>query len=66
METKFATFREACDYKVEDAKRFECGDCRLFVSEEEFISSRSDWGSCPYHSHAFLRFRRACYSYEKK
>jgi hypothetical protein len=66
METKFARFREACDYKIEDSKRFECGDCKLFVSEEEFINSKSDWGSCPYHSHAFLRFRRACYSFEKK
>jgi len=65
MDRKFASFREACDYKVEE-KQFECGDCRFFVSEQEFIDSRSDWGTCEHHSHAFLRFRRACYSFEKK
>jgi hypothetical protein len=31
---------EACDYKV-DEKQFECGECRFFISEEEFIKSTS-------------------------
>ncbi len=65
MEQKFVSFREACDYKTDD-KQFECGDCKLFISEEQFINSKSNWGTCPHHSHAFLRFRRACYSFEKK
>jgi hypothetical protein len=65
MEQEFASFRDACDYKVDD-KQFECGDCRSFISEEKYISSKSNWGTCPHHSHAFLRFRRACYSFEKR
>ena len=65
MQQQFTTFREACDYKVED-KQLECGDCKLFISEEKFVSSHSNWGTCPYHSHAFVRYRRACYSFEKK
>jgi hypothetical protein len=65
MEQKFASFRDACDFKTDD-KQFECGDCKFFISEEQFISSKSNWGTCPHHSHAFLRFRRACYSFEKK
>ena len=65
MQNKFTTFREACDYKLED-KQLECGDCKFFISEESFISSHSNWGTCPYHSHAFVRFRRACYSFEKR
>ena len=65
MEQQFATFREACDYKVDD-KQYECGDCKLFVSEELFIEGQSNWGTCQHHSHAFLKFRRACYSFEKK
>ncbi len=62
---QFATFKDACDYKIED-KQFECGECRHFTSEEEFIHSESNWGTCPHHSHAFLRFRRACYSFERQ
>ncbi len=65
MERRFSTFREACAYKL-DEKQFECGECRFFVSEEEFIAAPSNWGTCQHHSHAFLRFRRACYSFEKK
>ncbi len=62
---QFATFKEACDHKVDD-KQHTCGDCKFFISEERFISSQSNWGTCPYHSHAFLKFRRACYSFEPK
>ena len=62
---EFASFREACEHKVND-KQYECGDCRLFVSEESFIDTRSNWGTCQHHSHAFLKFRRACYSFEQK
>jgi hypothetical protein len=65
MEHLFTTFTEACDHKVEE-KQFECGECRLFISEEEFAKSPSNWGTCLHHSHAFLRFRRACYSFEQK
>jgi hypothetical protein len=65
MDPQFSSFREACDYKTND-KQFECGDCKLFISEEQFINAKSNWGTCPHHSHAFLRFRRACYSFEKK
>ncbi len=65
MEQQFTSFRQACDYKVED-KQLECGDCKYFISEEKFISSRSNWGTCPYHSHAFVKYRRACYSFEKR
>ena len=65
MDPKFATFREACDYKLND-KQHECGQCRLFISEELYIESSSPWGTCPHHSHAFLKFRRACYSFEQK
>ena len=65
MELKFPTFKEACDHKVED-KQFQCGDCRHFISEEEFIKVSSHWGTCLHHSHAFLKFRRACYSFEVK
>ena len=65
MQKQFTSFRQACDYKVED-KQLECGDCKFFVSEEKFISSRSNWGTCPYHSHAFVKYRRACYSFEKR
>ena len=65
MERRFATFKEACDHKV-DEKQYECGACRFFVSEEEFIDAPSNWGTCEHHSHAFLRFRRACYSFESK
>ncbi len=65
MEQTFASFREACEFKSED-KQFECGDCVHFISEEQFISAKSNWGTCAHHSHAFLRFRRACYSFEKR
>jgi hypothetical protein len=65
MERQFASFREACDYKT-DEKQFECGSCKFFIFEEQFIQSKSNWGTCPHHSHAFLRFRRACYSFEQK
>lgn len=65
MQQQFATFKDACNYKFDD-KRQECGECRLFISEEQFIDTKSNWGTCPHHSHAFLRFRRACYSFEKK
>ena len=65
MDAQFTSFREACDFKVND-KQFECGDCKFFVSEEQFVNSKSNWGTCLHHSHAFLRFRRACYSFEKK
>jgi len=65
MQHQFTSFRQACDHKVED-KQLECGDCRLFISEEQFISARSNWGTCPYHSHAFVKYRRACYSFEKR
>ncbi len=65
MKEKFAGFREACDFKVDD-KQHQCGDCALFISEEQFIDAKSNWGTCRYHSHAFLKFRRACYSFEKK
>ncbi len=61
---QFATFKEACDFKIED-KQFECGHCKHFTSEEEFVGTESHWGTCPHHSHAFLKFRRACYSFEK-
>lgn len=60
---QFTTFKEACDYKVDD-KQHICGDCKFFVSEEQFIGSQSNWGTCLHHSHAFLKFRRACYSFE--
>ena len=62
---QFATFKEACGYKVDD-KEHECGDCKYFISEEQFIDSQSNWGTCLHHSHAFLKFRRACYSFEQK
>ena len=62
---EFATFKEACDYKVND-KQHVCGDCKFFISEEQFIDSQSNWGTCLHHSHAFLKFRRACYSFEQK
>ncbi len=65
MDAQFTSFREACNFKVDD-KRFECGDCKFFISEELFVKSKSNWGTCLNHSHAFLRFRRACYSFEKK
>jgi hypothetical protein len=65
MQQQFASFREACDYKVDD-KQHECGACRLFVSEEQFIGAQSNWGTCQHHSHAFLKFRRACYSFEPR
>lgn len=64
MQGQFTTFREACDHKVED-KQLECGNCRHFIPEEAFLRSPSNWGTCQYHSHAFVRFRRACYSFEK-
>ena len=57
---QFATFKEACDYKVDD-KQHECGDGKFFVSEERFIDAASNWGTCQHHSHAFLKFRRARY-----
>jgi hypothetical protein len=65
MQHQFTTFKDACDHKVE-SKQFECGDCKLFIPEEQFIRTASPWGTCPYHSHAFVKFRRACYSFEKK
>jgi len=65
MDQKFANFREACHHKVAE-KQFECGDCRHFISEELFVNSSSNWGTCLHHSHAFVKFRRACYSFEKK
>ncbi len=65
MHQQFADFREACSYKV-DNKQFECGDCRFFISEEQFTNSPSNWGTCLHHSHAFIKFRRACFSFEKK
>jgi len=65
MRQEFTTFKEACDYKV-DEKEHECGACKFFISEEQFVNSPSNWGTCPHHSHAFLRFRRACYSFEPK
>lgn len=65
MQEKFATFREACNYKVNE-KTFECGECRYFVSEEQFLNAPSNWGTCPHHSHAFIKYRRACYSFEKR
>jgi hypothetical protein len=65
MPQQFLSFREACDYKIED-KQIECEACGLFIAEERFIRSHSDWGTCPYHSHAFVKYRRACYSFEKK
>ena len=63
MNQRFSNFREACRYKVED-KQHECRECRLFIPEEKFIASPSNWGTCPFHSHAFQKFRRACYSFE--
>jgi hypothetical protein len=65
MPQKFATFQEACNYKV-DEKRFECGGCTHFIAEEQFLKTPSNWGTCQHHSHAFIKFRRACYSFEKK
>ena len=65
MPDQFSTFKEACDHKVED-KRHQCGDCRHFISEEQFIRAHSNWGTCLHHSHAFLKFRRACYSFEAR
>ena len=65
MEPQFANFKEACNYKV-DGKQFECGDCRLFISEEQFLNAPSNWGTCLHHSHAFIKFRRACFSFENK
>jgi len=65
MQEKFASFSEACNYRV-DNKEFECGHCRHFISEEQFISTPSNWGTCLHHSHAFIKFRRACYSFEKQ
>jgi len=65
MQEKFASFREACNYKVNE-KEHECGDCRHFVSEEQFLNAPSNWGTCPHHSHAFIKYRRACYSFEKR
>lgn len=65
MDRPFASFQEACSYKVED-KPFECGDCRHFISEEQFLNAPSNWGTCLHHSHAFIRFRRACHSFEKR
>lgn len=65
MEQTFASFKEACNHKVND-KQFECGDCRFFISEEQFLSAPSNWGTCLHHSHAFIKFRRACFSFEKK
>ena len=64
MPQQFTSFREACDHKLED-KQLECGECALFISEEAFINSPSNWGTCPFHSHAFVKYRRACYSFEK-
>ena len=65
MERTFASFQEACNYKVDD-KPFECGDCRHFISEEHFVNAPSNWGTCLHHSHAFIRYRRACHSFEKR
>jgi hypothetical protein len=65
MQQEFTAFREACDYKVDD-KQLECGECKFFISEEKFVNARSNWGTCPYHSHAFVRYRRACYSFVNK
>jgi hypothetical protein len=65
MEFKFSTFKEACDFKI-DEKHHTCGDCKLFIPEEQFVKVKSHWGTCQHHSHAFLRFRRACYSFEQK
>jgi hypothetical protein len=65
MQEKFASFREACNYKVNE-KMHECGDCRHFISEEQFLNAPSNWGTCPHHSHAFIKYRRACYSFEKR
>lgn len=62
---RFATFREACSYKVTE-KQFECGDCRHFIPEEQFLEIPSNWGTCLHHAHAFVKFRRACYSFEKR
>lgn len=64
MQEKFASFREACNYKVNE-KEHDCGDCGHFISEEQFLNAPSNWGTCPHHSHAFIKFRRACYSFEK-
>jgi hypothetical protein len=30
------------------------------------VNVPSNWGTCPHHSHAFIKFRRACYSFEKR
>ena len=38
---QFATFKEACDHKIDD-KQHTCGDCKFFISEERFISSQSN------------------------
>jgi hypothetical protein len=65
MHPQFGSFREACSYKIAE-KQFECGDCRHFISEEQFVNASSNWGTGPHHSHAFAKFRRACYSYEKR
>ncbi len=65
MENKFSSFKEACDHKI-DEKQHICADCKLFISEEQFVQVQSNWGTCHHHSHAFLRFRRACYSFDPK
>ncbi|NLT65189.1 MAG: hypothetical protein GXX84_01135 [Acidobacteria bacterium] len=65
MEQKFASFVEACSYKVNE-KQHHCGDCRYFISEEQFTDAPTNWGTCPHHSHAFIKYRRACYSFESK
>lgn len=65
MDEQFATFREACNYKIAE-KQFTCGECAFFISEEQFLKSPSNWGTCRHHSHAFFKFRRACYSFKKK
>ena len=44
MRQQFATFKEACDYKVDD-KQHECGDGKFFISEERFIDAASNWGT---------------------
>ena len=44
VQQQFATFKEACDYKVDD-KQHECGDGKFFVSEERFIDAASNWGT---------------------
>lgn len=65
MQEKFAGFRDACNHKI-NQKEFECGDRRHFISEEQFSNTPSNWGTCLHHSHAFIKFRRACYSFKKR